>query len=140
MPAKTAAELTRLAVGETVTRVDVAKDRVEVCFASGRSVVVEHGDGALRARFESARPERRSRPGPGQPTARQRDYLEFIARFLARFGVSPAESDIARHFMVSAPSVNQMVRTLEARGFISRDFDILTGQAAGRSIRLLIDV
>ena len=52
----------------------------------------------------------------------------------------PAESDIARHFMVSAPSVNQMLRTLEARGFISRGFDPFTGHAAARSIRILVDL
>jgi LexA DNA binding domain-containing protein len=57
--------------------------------------------------------------GP-QPTRRQRDYLEFIGRYVLRYGVSPAESDIARHFLVSAPSVNQMVRMLERRGFITR--------------------
>ena len=55
-----------------------------------------------------------------EPTRRQREYLEFIARYILRFGVSPAESDIERHFLVSAPSVNQMVQTLERRGFITR--------------------
>ena len=34
--------------------------------------------------------------GP-QPTRRQREYLEFIAKYTSRYGVSPAESDIARH-------------------------------------------
>jgi repressor LexA len=57
--------------------------------------------------------------GP-QPTRRQREYLEFIARYVRRYGVSPAESDIARHFLVSAPSVNQMVQLLERQGFIAR--------------------
>jgi len=57
--------------------------------------------------------------GP-EPTRRQREYLEFITRYILRFGVSPAESDIERHFLVSAPSANQMVQTLERRGFITR--------------------
>ena len=57
--------------------------------------------------------------GP-QPTRRQREYLEFIARYILRFGVSPAEIDIGRHFLVSAPTVNHMVPTLERRGFITR--------------------
>ena len=57
--------------------------------------------------------------GP-EPTRRQREYLEFITRYILRFGVSPAESDIERHFLVSAPSVNKMVQTLERRGFITR--------------------
>lgn len=66
-----------------------------------------------------------------QPTRRQRDYLEFIARYIQRFGVSPAESDIGRHFLVSAPSVNQMVQTLERRGFITRQ------RGASRSISIV---
>ncbi|MGH7275972.1 MAG: LexA family protein [Candidatus Rokuibacteriota bacterium] len=66
-----------------------------------------------------------------QPTRRQREYLEFIARYILRFGVSPAESDIERHFLVSAPSVNQMVQTLERRGFITRQ------RGVPRSIRLV---
>src|SRR3972149_5238573 len=57
--------------------------------------------------------------GP-QPTRRQREYLAFITRYIARFGVSPAESDIQRHFLLSAPSVTHMVQTLERRGFITR--------------------
>jgi repressor LexA len=57
--------------------------------------------------------------GP-RPTRRQREYLDFIARYIRRFGISPAESDIGRHFLVSAPSVNQMVQTLEQRGLITR--------------------
>ncbi len=57
--------------------------------------------------------------GP-KPTRRQQDYLEFIARYILRFGVSPAESDIERHFLVSGPSVNQMVQRLEREGFITR--------------------
>jgi hypothetical protein len=55
-----------------------------------------------------------------QPTRRQQDYLEFIARYILRYGLSPSESDMARHFLVSAPSVNQMVQMLERRGFIKR--------------------
>ena len=135
------ADLTSLVAGEAVSEVRVQADRVEVRFASGRSLVIEHGAGdALRAslqRVSRAPPARRE---PGQPTPRQREYLDFIVRFMARFGVAPAESDIARHFMVSAPSVNQMLRTLEARGFISRGFDPFTGHAAARSIRILVDL
>ena len=64
-------------------------------------------------------PSDRRDTGP-QPTRRQRDYLDFIARYIRRYGVSPAESDIARHFLVSAPSVNQMIQMLERLGFIAR--------------------
>jgi hypothetical protein len=47
-----------------------------------------------------------------------------LARHILRYGVSPAESDIARHFLVFAPSVSQMVQMLERRGFIRRQFGI----------------
>jgi Mn-dependent DtxR family transcriptional regulator len=53
-----------------------------------------------------------------------------------RYGGAPAEMDIQRHFLVSAPSVNQMIRALERRGFIERDRHC-SGQAAPRSIRVL---
>ena len=66
-----------------------------------------------------------------RPTSRQRDYLEFIEKYMLRFGISPAESDIQRHFLVSAPSVHSMVETLERRGFITRQ------PGMPRSIRLV---
>jgi LexA DNA binding domain len=73
-----------------------------------------------------------------RPTRRQLDYLEFIRRYMHRNGVSPAEADIQAHFLVSAPSVNQMIRTLEKRGFVCRDRDWF-GQTVPRSIRVLWD-
>ena len=57
--------------------------------------------------------------------------LEFIARYIRRYGISPAESDIGRHFLVSAPSVNQMVQMLERQGFIARQ------RRVPRSIRII---
>jgi hypothetical protein len=71
-----------------------------------------------------------------QPSSRQRDYIEFIRKFTARYGVPPAEADIARHFLVSAPSVNQMVKALERRGYITRERGP-NGQAVPRSIRIV---
>ena len=53
-------------------------------------------------------------------TKRQVEYLVFISKYISKFGRAPAESDIERHFLVSAPSVNQMMQTLEKRGFITR--------------------
>ncbi|GHU04549.1 hypothetical protein FACS1894158_05090 [Betaproteobacteria bacterium] len=55
-----------------------------------------------------------------RPTKRQFEYLTFIAKYISRFGRAPAESDIERHFLVSAPSVNQMMKMLERKGFIAR--------------------
>ena len=69
-----------------------------------------------------------------RPTQRQLEYLAFIAKYMDRFGRAPAESDIQRHFMVSAPSVNQMMQMLERRGFITR----LPG--VPRSIHICIDL
>ena len=66
-----------------------------------------------------------------RPTTRQREYLEFIKKYMVRFGISPAESDIQQHFLVSAPSVNSMVQALERHGFIVRQ------RGMPRSIRLV---
>lgn len=71
-----------------------------------------------------------------QPSSRQRDYLEFIRKFTSRYGTPPAEADMARHFLVSAPSVNQMVKALERRGYITRERGP-NGQAVPRSIRIV---
>jgi hypothetical protein len=43
---------------------------------------------------------------------------------------SPSEGDMARYFGVSAPSVHQMILTLEARGFLARD----TGKARATQV------
>ncbi|MBK5293617.1 MAG: MarR family transcriptional regulator [Acidobacteriia bacterium] len=70
-------------------------------------------------------------PAALRPTSRQSEYLEFIKKYMLRFGISPAESDIQRHFLVSAPSVNSMVQALERHGFIMRQ------RGMPRSIRLV---
>ncbi|OGA02090.1 MAG: hypothetical protein A3H35_06145 [Betaproteobacteria bacterium RIFCSPLOWO2_02_FULL_62_17] len=58
----------------------------------------------------------------------------FISKYINRFGRAPAEADVERHFLVSAPSVNQMMQMLERRGFISRQAGV------PRSIRICIDL
>ena len=65
-------------------------------------------------------------------TQKQGQYLAFIYYYTKLNGQPPAEHEMARYFRVSAPSVHQMVMTLEQRGLISRT----PGQA--RSIRLLL--
>ena len=65
-------------------------------------------------------------------TPTQGKYLAFIQRYFSKYGVAPAESDMQRHFLVSAPSVNAMMQTLTRRGLISRT------PGAARSIRLLV--
>ncbi len=68
----------------------------------------------------------------GPFTEKQGRYLAFIHRYQQKYLQSPAESDIQRHFLVSPPTVNQMVQRLERLGMIART----PGQA--RSIRLLV--
>ena len=51
-------------------------------------------------------------------TEKQGHYLAFIYTYSHIFARPPAEADIQRHFRVSAPSVHQMIVTLERNGFI----------------------
>jgi DNA-binding MarR family transcriptional regulator len=66
-------------------------------------------------------------------TDRQGQYLAFIDAYTRVNGRPPAEADLQRHFGVSAPSVHQMVVTLERAGLIRRQ----PGMA--RSIEVLVD-
>lgn len=65
-------------------------------------------------------------------TATQGRYLGFIHRYQTKYGCAPAESNIQRHMLVSAPTVNQMLQRRERAGLIAR-----TPRQA-RSIRLLV--
>ena len=67
-------------------------------------------------------------------TARQGQYLAFIYHYEKVNRRAPAEADIQRYFNVSAPSVHQMVLSLEAGGYLERT----PGQA--RSLRVLVSV
>ncbi len=105
-------------------------------FADGGYLAIEQGEHGVSVVLHD-KAEDLQRKGP-RPTRRQLEYLEFIRRYMHRYGVSPAETDIQAHVLVSAPSVNQMVRTLERRGFITRDRD-WSGQTVPRSIRVIWD-
>jgi hypothetical protein len=65
-------------------------------------------------------------------TAKQGQYLAFIDNYSKIHRQAPAESDLERYFRVSAPSVHEMIQTLERNGLIERT----PGQA--RSIRLCV--
>lgn len=67
-------------------------------------------------------------------TARQGQYLTFIHRYTEMFGVAPSFEEIGVHFGTTPPSVNSMIKTLCARGLLSR----LPGVA--RSLRVLVPV
>lgn len=75
----------------------------------------------------------------GQPadrprfTDKQGQYLAFIWTYSLINARPPAESDMQRFFGVTAPSVHQMVLTLERAGLIRRQ----PGRA--RSIELLVE-
>ncbi len=51
-------------------------------------------------------------------TAKQGQYLVFIHYYTKIHGRPPAEADLQRFFRVTPPVVHQMIKTLEARGFI----------------------
>lgn len=65
-------------------------------------------------------------------TTKQGQYLAFIYGYTKIHRQAPAERDMQIYFRVAAPSVHQMVITLESNGLISR----VPGQA--RSIRVLV--
>jgi len=65
-------------------------------------------------------------------TKRQGQYLIFIYYYTKLNRRPPAESDIAKYFSISPPTVHQMILTLESKGLIAR----MPGQA--RSIKLLL--
>jgi DNA-binding MarR family transcriptional regulator len=68
---------------------------------------------------------------PGYTTT-QGQYLAFIYYYTKIHGVPPAEADMQGYFKVTAPSIHNMVVTLEKRGFIRRT------PGVGRSIQLLL--
>jgi Mn-dependent DtxR family transcriptional regulator len=65
-------------------------------------------------------------------TPKQGQYLAFIYYYTKINRQPPAEADMVRYFRVSAPSVHQMVLTLDNNGLIKR----VAGQ--GRSIRVVL--
>jgi Mn-dependent DtxR family transcriptional regulator len=53
-------------------------------------------------------------------TKRQGQYLAFIAAYSKLNRRPPAEADFQRFFKVTAPSVHNMIVTLERRGLVRR--------------------
>lgn len=126
--------LSRHLNGRQVSQVVVTgKQQLTIQFSDGTALFIEAGSDGLVARVECASASA-AQDGTQRPTKRQLEYLAFISRYLERFGRAPAESDIERHFLVSAPSVNQMMQMLERRGFITRQAGV------PRSIRLCISL
>jgi hypothetical protein len=65
-------------------------------------------------------------------TTKQGAYLSFISHYAKLHGRSPSEAEMQQFFMVSPPSVHQMVLTLEKRGLIARR------PGVARSLRVLV--
>ncbi len=65
-------------------------------------------------------------------TDTQGQYLAFIDAYSRVHGYPPAEADLRRHFQVTAPSIHQMILTLERLDFIRRT------PRAPRSIEVLV--
>jgi repressor LexA len=65
-------------------------------------------------------------------TEKQGQYLAFIYYYTKINGRPPAEADMQRYFKTTSPATHQMVLTLEAKGFISRQ----PGKA--RTIQVLV--
>src|SRR6266550_2568096 len=65
-------------------------------------------------------------------TTTQGQYLAFIYAYTRVLGRPPAEADMQRHFKVTAPTVHQMVLTLERNGLVKRQ------PGVARSIQLLV--
>lgn len=65
-------------------------------------------------------------------TPKQGQYLAFIYHYTKIHRQAPAEYDMERYFRVSAPSIHEMLKTLERNGLIRR-----TPRQA-RSIQLLV--
>lgn len=131
--------LTKRLTGRVVARVvQTSGSSLAVHFDDGYCLVVHGNEDALDATVREVDDGAARASSTPRPTRRQHEYLEFIGRYTDRYGVAPAETDIARHFLVSAPSANQMIKTLERRGYITRRRDVY-GQALPRSIQLVAD-
>jgi len=128
-------QLTGLVVAEVT---QPAGDSIAMRFTNGAVLLVRPRDDGFAAVLTKPKGAESRRGAGSEPTRRQKEYLEFIKKYMHRFGVAPAEQDIQRHFLVSAPSINQMIRTLERRGFIVRDRDWF-GRTVPRSIRVIWD-
>jgi hypothetical protein len=124
-------KIARRVSGKCISHLTVRENGpLAIHFVDGSALLIERGPGGLAIDFACDRRSGECAVAV-QPTSRQQDYLEFIKKYIVRFGVSPAESDIQRHFLVSAPSVNQMMQALERHGFIMRQ------RGVARSIRLV---
>jgi DNA-binding MarR family transcriptional regulator len=69
---------------------------------------------------------------PARFTAKQGQYLAFLWAYAQINRRAPAEADFQRYFKVSAPSVHQMLKTLDQLGLIEKQ------PGVARSLKLLV--
>ena len=69
---------------------------------------------------------------PARFTPKQGQYLAFIWAYSQINRCAPAEADFQRYFKVTAPSVHQMLKTLDQLGLIEKQ------PGVARSIQLLV--
>jgi hypothetical protein len=74
----------------------------------------------------------RATAAAAQFTAKQGQYLAFIWAYSQINGRAPAEAGFQRYFKVTAPSVHQMLKTLDQLGLIDKQLGV------ARSIKLLV--
>lgn len=53
-------------------------------------------------------------------TDKERQYLTYILEYTRLRGMPPAFTDMQEYFEVTAPTVNQMIKSLDKKGFITR--------------------
>ena len=58
---------------------------------------------------------------PADYTPKQGQYLAFIYYYTKIKRVPPAETDMRRYFQTTPPTVHEMIKTLDSRGFITRE-------------------
>jgi len=125
--------LTRQLRGREVSHLSVSDEHhFSIHFVGGAVLLVGCDERGLIATVSHPSSSQHYPATHDRPTKRQGEYLQFISKYIHHFGRAPAESDIQRHFLVSAPSVNQMMQTLERRGFITRE------RGVARSIQLCL--
>jgi hypothetical protein len=76
--------------------------------------------------------DRKTPPTPARFTAKQGQYLAFIWAYSQINRRAPAEADFQRYFRVTAPSVHQMLKTLDQLRLIDKQ------PGVPRSIQLIV--
>ncbi len=118
---------------ELVENLSAALNKPVVTIFHGHRCIVRvsaSGEGVFTVTVAQAPPLDES--VPPRITAKQGQYLAYISCYTKIHRTAPAESDLQNYFRVSAPSVHEMIKTLERNGLIERT------PGLGRSIRILV--